>query len=38
MKTFSELLKEFRNLDVNDESALLELGMAHKALPQSEKN
>lgn len=38
METFKELLKEFRNLNVNSTEELLELGAAHKSLPQREKN
>lgn len=38
MKTFKELLSNFRNVDVTSEETLLEIGKAHKALPQKEKN
>lgn len=38
METFKELLKEFRNLNVNSDEELVELGAAHKSLPQKEKN
>lgn len=38
METFKELLKEFRNLNINSEEELVKLGAAHKSLPQREKN